>query len=266
MRNRIVSDNPDSEFRIVCFQMSCPLCYRTETADYGSPRTMFTMEGTCLFNIQIRICHNPACKQYAKPYRPELEGRLALPYAKYGLDVLALVGGLHRFRKLNTTQIHRYLHDCNIPISQRTVTNLLNTYQGLLTISLQRDERLKIILQSQGEASLDIFTVSTAKGWPGLLVIRDRLCGEILLAKESYLTIVDGRPLYIRRIMKYLEEVRREIQDPEALTELLLKFRKSVPVPIHSVTYSCRRLFPAVRKVFSRVAYKPGSIQTIKRP
>jgi len=266
MRNRIVSDNPGSEVRLACFKKSCPLCYCEATADYGNPRTIITMKGTFHLSLQIRICHNPDCKQYAKPYRPEMEGRLALPYAKYGLDVLAWVGGLHRFRKLNTTQIHRYLHDCDIPISQRTVNNLLNTYQGLLTIALQRDKRLKNILQAQRRASLDIFTVSTAKGWPGLLVIRDRLCGEILLAKESYLTIVDRRPLYIRHIMKYLEEVRREIQDPESLTELLLKFRKSVRVPIHSVTYSCRRLFPAVRNVFSRVAYRPGSIRTMKRP
>ena len=42
--------------------------------------------------IQIRRCLNTACPQGRHPYRPEEEGRLALPKHEFGLDVIAFVG------------------------------------------------------------------------------------------------------------------------------------------------------------------------------
>jgi hypothetical protein len=42
--------------------------------------------------LQIRRCRNPACPQVRKPYRPEAEGRLALPQHAVGLDVLICIG------------------------------------------------------------------------------------------------------------------------------------------------------------------------------
>ncbi len=42
----------------------------------------------------IRRCPNPDCSRYHRPFRPEAESLLALPYHEFGLDVLALVGRL----------------------------------------------------------------------------------------------------------------------------------------------------------------------------
>jgi hypothetical protein len=55
-------------------------------ATYHNYRTITTLEAIMRLTLQIRRCFNPACPQVRKPYRPEAEGRLALPKHEFGLD------------------------------------------------------------------------------------------------------------------------------------------------------------------------------------
>ena len=57
-------------------------------------RTITTLDDVVHLTLQIRRCLNRACPQFRRPYRPEEEGRLALPKHEFGLDVIAWVGTL----------------------------------------------------------------------------------------------------------------------------------------------------------------------------
>jgi RNA polymerase sigma factor (TIGR02999 family) len=59
-------------------------------ADYANRRTVATLGGLTRLNLTIRRCRNAGCPAYRRPYRPEAEGRLALPRHEFGLDVVAL--------------------------------------------------------------------------------------------------------------------------------------------------------------------------------
>ena len=72
----------------------CPLCGETMWAAYHNYRTITTLDDVVHFTLQIRRCLNRACPQFRRPYRPEAEGRLALPKHEFGLDVIACVGTL----------------------------------------------------------------------------------------------------------------------------------------------------------------------------
>jgi len=51
----------------------------------------------------------PALQPVPRPYRPEEEGRIVLPYYEYGLDVLALLGALRYPGHASVLEIHRTL-------------------------------------------------------------------------------------------------------------------------------------------------------------
>lgn len=61
---------------------------------YMSYRTVCTLGGLRKFRLQVRRCRNGGCRCYHRPYRPEEEGRIALPQHEFGLDVIATVGAL----------------------------------------------------------------------------------------------------------------------------------------------------------------------------
>jgi hypothetical protein len=259
MRNQIDSASPDRwQVNLECFRDECFKCHRNATADYENFRTINTMKARLHLRLQIRRCHNRSCRQKSKPYRPEFEGRLALPRANYGFDVLARVGGLRHHRQFSVSQIHHYLTERAVPISQRTVTNLVGVYERLISLSLRHDARLKSIVRRQGEVFPDIFIVPTVREWPDLLIVRDRLCNKILLAKEVRMPHDVRTQSLIMQVVRQHE--KKEQIEPEQLAELLSDFRKSIQVPMNYATYGCRRLMEPVRATFSYVRYRPYRI------
>jgi hypothetical protein len=64
----------------------------------------------------MRQCLTPACPQFRRPYRPEAEGRLALPKQEVDLDVVLLVGtwryGQHRSLPAKKLWCQRPLSRC----------------------------------------------------------------------------------------------------------------------------------------------------------
>ena len=57
----------------------CPVCGETMRAAYHNYRTITTLDDVVHLTLQIRRCLNRRCPQFHRPYRPEAEGRLALP-------------------------------------------------------------------------------------------------------------------------------------------------------------------------------------------
>jgi len=192
-------------------RVNCPHCGKPMRADYTNRRTIATLAGLTRLNLTIRRCHNTACAAHKRPYRPEAEGRLALPRHEFGLDVIALVGRLRYAEHRSVPEIRAHLVGRGLSIAERTVTNLLDRYDELLAVALTDDRRLRTLLAGQGRVVLAIDGLQPDVGHEVLWVIRDCLSGEVLLAKS---------PLSARRA---------------DLAELLAKVRDALPVPVAGV-------------------------------
>lgn len=163
---------------------NCPACGKPMWTDYTNRRTLATLAGLTRLNLTIRRCHNPACDAFRRPYRPEAEGRLALPHHEFGLDVIALIGQLRYAEHRSVPEIRTRLLGRGVAVSERTVTNLLDRYDELLAVALTDDRRLQKLLAGQGQVILAIDGLQPDVGHEVLWVIRDCISGEILLAKS----------------------------------------------------------------------------------
>jgi hypothetical protein len=162
----------------------CACCGDTMWAAYHNYRTITTLEAVLHLTLQIRRCRTPSCPQVRKPYRPEAEGRLALPKHEFGFDVIALVGHQRYAHHRSIPAIHRTLIERGVAVAQRTVTNLLERYDELLSLTLQDADRLRRIPQPQGRVILALDGLQPDMGHEVLWVLRDCLSGEVLLAQS----------------------------------------------------------------------------------
>lgn len=209
---------------------NCPHCGTRMRADYANRRTVATLAGLTRLRLLIRRCHHAGCAAYKKPYRPEAEGRVALPHHEFGLDVIALVGRLRYAEHRSVPEIRTHLTGRGVSVSERTVTNLLDRYDELLAVALTDDRRLKTLLAGQGRVILAIDGLQPDVGHEVLWVIRDVLSGEVLLAKS-------------------LLSARRA-----DLAELLGAVRDALPVPVagvvsdgqHPIRWAVARALPGV--------------------
>jgi hypothetical protein len=182
-------------------QPDCPACGRRLWADYHNRRTVATLEGLVGLDLEIRRCHNPACDRQRRPYRPEAEGRYALPQHEFGLDVIALVGALRYAEHRAVPEIHRHLVGRGVAVAERTVTNLLDRYDELLAVTLTDDRRVRDLLAGQGQVILAIDGLQPDVGHEVLWVLRDCLSGAVLLARS----LLSGRQ---QDLAKLIEQVR----------------------------------------------------------
>jgi hypothetical protein len=152
--------------------------------DYDNFRTVTMLDEVVALRLKIRRCHNRDCARYHQPYRPEQEGRLALPEHEFGLDVIALVGTLRYASHRSVPEIHQELLARRVVICQRSVTNLLDRYDELVALSLADDRRLQKLLASQGRVILAIDGLQPDVGHEVLWVIRECLSGQVLCARS----------------------------------------------------------------------------------
>jgi Transposase, Mutator family len=162
----------------------CSCCGNTMWAAYHNYRTITTLEAVLHLTLQIRRCLNPNCPQWRQPYRPEAEGRLALPKHEFGLDVMAFVGHQRYAYHRSIPEIHHALGDRGVAVAQRTVTNLLERYDELLSLTLQDTARLRRLTEPRGRVILALDGLQPDMGHEVLWVFRDCLSGEVLLAQS----------------------------------------------------------------------------------
>lgn len=162
----------------------CPLCGERMWAAYHNYRTITPLDNVVQLTLQIRRCLNRACPQFRRPYRPEEEGRLALPKHEFGLDVIAWVGTLRYAQHRSVPDIHQPLLHRGVAIAPRTVTHLLERYDELLALSLTDTARLQRLTQAQGRIILALDGLQPDVGHEVLWVFRDCLSGEVLLARS----------------------------------------------------------------------------------
>src|SRR5262249_1416312 len=90
-------------------RQNCPACGQRRGLDYTNDPTVVTLAGCTRLNLAIRRCPNRGGGRYLRPYRPEGEGRFALPKHAFGLDVIALLGALRYAEPRSVPEIHQAL-------------------------------------------------------------------------------------------------------------------------------------------------------------
>lgn len=98
-----------AEQTLTCVRTQCAGCNQPMWVAYHTQRTVTTLQGICRLTLCIRRCRNPQCEWYHRPYRPEEEGKWALPHGEFGLDVIALVGSLRYASHRSVPEIHQIL-------------------------------------------------------------------------------------------------------------------------------------------------------------
>lgn len=167
-----------------CHRQRCWDCDEPMWIEYHNQRTLTTLEGLVRYILPIRRCHNPECRAYKRPYRPEEEGSLALPKSEFGFDVLAFVGARRYAEHKSVPEIHQQLRERGVPVCERTVTHLLHRYEELVALRYTDPARLRERLTQQGRVVLAIDGLQPDVGHEVLWVVRECLSGEVLLAKS----------------------------------------------------------------------------------
>jgi transposase-like protein len=193
--------------KLVPLRSDCAHCGQHLWADYANRRTVATLAGLTRLELTIRRCPNAACAAYRRPYRPEAEGRYALPHHEFGLDVIATVGVLRYREHRSVPEIHTALAARGVVVSQRTIINLLDRYDELLAVSLTDSRRLKRRLAEVGRVVLAIDGLQPDVGHEVLWVVRDCLSGEVLLARS----LLSARQQDLAAV---LEQVREGVEVP----------------------------------------------------
>ncbi len=211
----------------------CDVCHHYRRILYHSHRRLLTLEGIVALTLPVRACGQPSCAAYKKPVRPWQEGAIALPQAECGLDVVAFIG-LQRYQAHQSVpEIHRLLTHRQVPLSQRTVTNLLARYEELVALRLADQTRLVDQLKRQGRVLLALDGMQPDVGHEVLWIVRDLLSGEVLLAR-SLLSAAAAD-----------------------LGALLEQVRDALPVPVVGVVSDAARgLRKAVAEVFGDVPHQ----------
>lgn len=181
-------------------QPHCARCEGPAHVAYHSQRTVVTLDGLCRLTLVVRRCQNPACPRYQRAYRPEDEGRWALPQAEFGLDVIALVGALRFAEHRSIPEIHRALRTRGVAIAERSVTNLLYRYEELVALRLADQTRLQEQLGEQGRVILALDGLQPDVGHEVLWVLRDCLSGEVLLARSLLSGTADDLAVLLQEV------------------------------------------------------------------
>src|SRR4051795_4178955 len=183
MARRTARPQPTREVELPAQRRTCPECGGPLWAAYKNHRTVTTLDGVIRLGVQVRRCRERDCRRHGVPVRPEQEGRFALPQHEFGLDVIALVGRLRHAEHRSIPEIHAELVRRGVPICVRSVGNLLDRYDELLTLSLSDPQRLRRPPAAAGRVVLAIDGLQPDVGHEVLWVLRDVLSGEVLLAR-----------------------------------------------------------------------------------
>src|SRR4051795_6299332 len=209
MPRRSARPPADQTLALPTHARACPACAGPLWSAATAQRTVVTLEGLLRLRLQIRSCRNPECPRHRVCLRPEQEGRFALPQHEFGLDVIATVGRLRHAEHRSLPEIHAELVRRGVPICARSVGNLLDRYDELLTLSLADSERLRRVTAAAGRVVLAIDGLQPDVGHEVLWVLRDVLSGEVLLARSLLSSTQDD-------LAKLIGEVKAALPVPVA--------------------------------------------------
>ncbi|MBN8228450.1 hypothetical protein JYK02_13145 [Corallococcus macrosporus] len=215
----------------------CAACGGQAPADYRARRNVVTLNGVVALKVQVRVCHREGCPLRQKAIRAEEEGLWVLPEHEFGLDVIALIGALRHQEKRSVPAIHAALRARDVPISERSVSNLLERYDALLAPRSLDPARLQAVTRRLGRVVLALSGLVPEAGNAVLWVARDCLSSEVLAAwslpearagdlVEQLQTLVraldvpvvgvvsDGQDPIVRAVTAALPDVPHQLRSP----------------------------------------------------
>ena len=195
---------PSSERTLQTCLKQCPSCRQSMWSAYVNIRVVTTLDGLQRLRLHIRRCQNPSCPRHHRPYRPEAEGRLVLPEHQFGLDVIALIGAMRYQQHRSVPEIHQALLARRVDICERSVTNLLDRYDELVSLRLSDSRRLQRLTRKQGRVILALDGLQPDVGHEVLWVLRDCLSGEVLLARSLLSSTEDDLATLIEEVQAAL--------------------------------------------------------------
>jgi Transposase, Mutator family len=261
---------PDHYHTLVPVLEHCPACQKPLWADYKNYRTLATLQGLTRLTLQVRRCHHPGCPRYLAPYRPEAEGRLALPHHEFGLDVLARVGQLRHAEHRSVPEIHRELTRRGLALAERTVSNLLDRYDELRALAAADPTRLRPLLEAQGRVVLAVDGLQPDVGHEVLWLLRDCLSGEVLLARSLLSATRDD-------LAALLDEVRAAVPVPitavvsdgqSSIRKAVAKALPGVPHQLcqfHYLREAAKPIYEADRHAKKELKKRVRGVRTIER-
>jgi hypothetical protein len=267
-RTRRPAATSDSQLVPLCKE--CAHCGQPLWVAYSSQRCVTTLQGICRLTLTVRECQNRACPLYHRPYRPEEEGRWALPHGEFGLDVIALVGLLRYGEHRSREEIHHRLIGRGVQVAERTLDHLIARYEELVALHLRQQERLQRRLQEQGAVILAIDGLQPDVGQEVLWVIRDCLSGEILLAR-ALLSSSRGD------LITLLQEVQKDLAVPvkglisdgqETIREAIAKVFPTVPHQLcqfHYLREAAKPIYEADRHAKTELKKHVRGVRPIER-
>src|SRR3989441_1379014 len=199
----------------------CEQCGQPLWVAHHSHRTVTTLSGLLRLTLVVRQCVQQGCPCFHQRYRPEEEGRWALPHGEFGLEVIALIGQW-RFREHRSVpEMHQALQARGIRIAQRSVTYLMQRYEELVTLRITDQERIKARLQKQRHVILALDGLQPDVGHEVLWVVRDCLSEEILLARPLLSSTQGDLTALLKEVKAQLKQlevaVRGVISDGEEI-------------------------------------------------
>jgi hypothetical protein len=183
MARRTRRPAPTAEHTLAPVTTTCVACGHRLHPDYSNFRTITTLTGVARYTLRIGRCRHAPCDLYSVPFRPEAEGRLALPHHEFGLDVVAYAGNRRYSAHRTAPEIHAELVTRGVVLSVRTVTNLLHRFDELRALAATDPDRMRPVFEKQGRVLLAIDGLQPDVGHEVLWVIRDCLSGRVVLAK-----------------------------------------------------------------------------------
>jgi len=181
MARKVSKPEPTGSKQLKPQRRDCPTCGQRMWMHHDNRRVVVTLDEVVELTLKVCWCVNASCAGYHRPYRPESEGRWALPEHEFGLDVIAAVGSWRYREHRSVPEMHQRLHDRGVAISERSVTNLLHRYDELMALSVLDVERLRRITGEQGRVILALDGLQPDVGHEVLWVLRDCLSGQVLL-------------------------------------------------------------------------------------
>lgn len=183
MARRTARPAPTAEQLLTPVTTVCIACGHRLHLDYANFRTITTLAGVTRYTLRVGRCRHAPCDLFAVPFRPEAEGRLALPHHEFGLDVIAYAGNRRYTAHRTAPEIHAELAARGVAVSVRTVTNLLHRFDELRALAAGDPARLRPLLAKQGRVLLALDGLQPDVGHEVLWVVRDCLSGRVVVAK-----------------------------------------------------------------------------------
>jgi hypothetical protein len=248
----------------------CAHCDHSLWVGYHTRRTLTTLDGLLRLTLIVRHCPDLRCPLAHQPYRPEAEGALALPHGEVGLDVIALVGALRYAQHRSVPEIHQDLQRRGVLVAQRTVSNLLQRYEELVSLRLTDREHLQAQLSQQGRVILALDGLQPDVGHEVLWVLRDCLSGQVLLARSLLSATAADLTVLLQEVQQRLPvPITGVISDgQQSLRQAVQAALPSVPHQLcqfHYLREAARPIYEADRHAKKELKKQVRGIRPIER-